>query len=366
VLSYLYLFYAYQGLTLTLFFYYLYRLKLVPSAEKGTIFSLEQAVKEYTTSVVNGCHTEQTRTATDQVNMLVESFGSKKKQKVMASRAANKVNIHSVVGSGSLMMNTVTKQEGISAENKKKMVEVGGNKTANANEIAYENARKKILPPFDANATKASKVYDAQQFFGEVAWDKASRVVNAVLAQIEEGKISDLCTGLLGKKAHHYPSIATLLKSIDPTKKSSAFRLKAAFLLIMTVKFQYRLSRRWTVDGTSDDFLTKSQVVHEIGVQLFDLFTTPKEGNDGGFITTQQKKQKLYIYILILFVIASGTDMKAPSINQLCKDMKLDVKDASSYLREAGFIVKKNGVGDSSATLLVPLKFPPPKRGKRT
>jgi hypothetical protein len=58
--------------------------------------------------------------------MLVESFGSRKKQKVMASRASNKVNIHSVVGSGDAMMKTVTNQEGISADNKKKIEEGGG------------------------------------------------------------------------------------------------------------------------------------------------------------------------------------------------------------------------------------------------
>lgn len=110
-------------------------LKLVPSAEKGTVFALEQSVKEYTPNVANGSllvGSGQTQdadgntkvmSASARVQMLVESFGSKKKQKVMASREANKVNIHSVVGSGELMMKSVTKQEGISLENKKGMEE---------------------------------------------------------------------------------------------------------------------------------------------------------------------------------------------------------------------------------------------------
>ena len=92
-------------------------------------------MKEYTPNVHNGtllvggsANEKQQTAASNQVQLLVESFGSKKKQKVMASRAANKVNINSVVGSGELMMSSVTKQEGISVENKKRMVEEGGSK----------------------------------------------------------------------------------------------------------------------------------------------------------------------------------------------------------------------------------------------
>ena len=70
---------------------------------------------------------EGMKSASDQNQLLIESFGSKKKQKVMSSRSANKVNIHSVVGgSGNVMMTSITKQEGISIENKKGMVMEGG------------------------------------------------------------------------------------------------------------------------------------------------------------------------------------------------------------------------------------------------
>ena len=58
--------------------------------------------------------------------------------------------------------------------------------------------------------------------------------------------------------------------------------------------------------------------------------------------------------------------MSVSSVNQLCRDMKVDVKEASLVLREAGFTVKKNGARDVGASLSVPLKFPPPKRVKRT
>lgn len=87
-------------------------LKLIPSAEKGTVFALEQSVKEYSPMVTNEDSTaigekDSNITAADRVKMLVDAFGSKKKQKVMDSRAANKVNVHSVVGGGNFVPENV-------------------------------------------------------------------------------------------------------------------------------------------------------------------------------------------------------------------------------------------------------------------
>jgi len=68
-----------------------------------------------------------TMSASDRAQLLVDSFGSRKKQKVMNSRAANRVNVHSVVGSGDAMMRSVTEQRGISDENRRVMMEERGN-----------------------------------------------------------------------------------------------------------------------------------------------------------------------------------------------------------------------------------------------
>lgn len=68
---------------------------------------------------MGGLNGQNQASASDRVQMLVESFGSKKKQRVMASRAANIVNINKVVGAGDAMMNSVVGQGGmISAGNR--------------------------------------------------------------------------------------------------------------------------------------------------------------------------------------------------------------------------------------------------------
>ena len=100
-------------------------IKIIPSAEKGTTFALDQTVKAYNHNV----HSESMAvgglkqgSATDRVNMLVGSFGSKKKQKVMASRAANVVNINKVVGAGNAMMESIVGQKGVISEENQTML----------------------------------------------------------------------------------------------------------------------------------------------------------------------------------------------------------------------------------------------------
>ena len=127
-----------------------------------------------------------------------------------------------------------------------------------------------------------------------------------------------------------------------------------------------------------EDCIVNLRVPQEVGTRLFELFASEIEGGAvntrgssgaGGHIIPKPEKDKLNAYVLILYIIASGNEMKVPSLNQLCKDIKLDVKDASLVLREAGFVVKsagRSGGGNVGASLSVPLKFPPPKRGKRS
>lgn len=361
-------------------------LRMVPAAEKGTIFALEQAVKAYTPNVAHGSmligggqtqhgddgeggKAKSVMSASDRVTMLVDSFGSKAKQKVMASRAANKVNIHSVVGSGAVLLKSVTKQEGISLENKKGMED--GSKMANPNDAAQEQARKKMLPPYDLNADSPAKVYDAQKIAGDAAWSKASRIVDRVLEKKSEGIESDWIDALLGTKGNRPESIVMLLKSIDMSKKSASYRIKVAFFLFLSLKFQYKIQRnnRGIIEGTSlDDCISGLHIPHEVGVRLLELFTSEAIGGKEhtGYIVSKQQRHKLNSHLLILYVIANGKKMKVPSINQLCKDMKLDAKEATLVLRAAGFVVKKNGTGDVGASLTVPLTFPAPMRGKRT
>lgn len=121
---------------------------LVPTAEGKRVFALEQWVKAYEPDVaaaasaaVGGTSNDDNKalpTAKDRVNMLVESFGSKKKQKVMASRKANVVNINKVVGAGDVMMDSVVGQKGAISETNREML-LDGSKVVSTSAV-YSNS----------------------------------------------------------------------------------------------------------------------------------------------------------------------------------------------------------------------------------
>ena len=90
-------------------------LKVVMAAEKGTVFSLQQSIPNYTSSLSMG----KTKTAAERRKALYQDFGSSKKQKVLASQEANLVTVDSVLGGGSLMAGAFRSQTKMSASNRK-------------------------------------------------------------------------------------------------------------------------------------------------------------------------------------------------------------------------------------------------------
>lgn len=95
-------------------------LKLIPSTEKGTVFSMDQSVTDYHDSKSldfrNMSYGERRR-------LVFESFGSTKKKKTLKSQAANVVEMNSVVGAGKGMMHALGKQMDKMSESNKNVME---------------------------------------------------------------------------------------------------------------------------------------------------------------------------------------------------------------------------------------------------
>jgi hypothetical protein len=96
--------------------------RFVPSAEKGTVFALNQSVSAYqdTKSI-----DFRSLTMNERRRMVFESFGSNKKRKVMKSKEANVVEMKRVVGAGEGMMKAIGNQlnEGVISESNKQVME---------------------------------------------------------------------------------------------------------------------------------------------------------------------------------------------------------------------------------------------------
>jgi hypothetical protein len=227
---------------------------------------------------------------------------------------------------------------------------------------AYEEARRIFLPPFDATADAPHKVYDAIELAGDDAWAQVTRVVDAVTKQTD----SDWKEALMSK-GHWSPSVKGVLQGISLSKKSAKFQIKIAVLLNHLIKFHEKTSKS-QVSGTVEEVASFMHLPNDVCARFLELFAASLPGTRPGFGISRQQRDKRIISILILYVLAHGRDMKVGSINGIVKELKMELKEAATILREAGFTIKKKSAAGGSVmsvSLSTPLIFPAPKTAGR-
>jgi len=345
-------------------------IKFIPSAEKGTVFALNQTVSSYKSSKSLDF---SNLTMNERRRMVFESFGSSKKKKVLRSQDANVVEMRSVVGAGEGMMKALGKQmeDGnnlVSDSNKKVMEELSKKSgadlkysTTTAIDKAYAEARRAFLPPFDEEASEPYRVYDSQEVAGEDAWGQISRIVDACIHK------DDWKEAMQGK--YGWPeSTSKLLDGIGnpQQKKGTKYQIKTVCLVNYLIRFNDKASKNF-MDGTPEELTKFLGLPKSICDRFLELFCAASyDRGRAGYATTKQLKDKRVIYTLVMYLLAHGKEMKAGSIEQLCLDMKIETRDAVSFYREAGCKCVKGKSGHTSISLSVPLIFPNPKRGKKT
>eukprot|EP00979_Chaetoceros_neogracilis_P018534 scaffold10766_cov554-Chaetoceros_neogracile.AAC.2 len=337
-------------------------LKFIPSSEKGTVFSMNQNVTSYHDSK---SFEFRNLSMNERRRMVFESFGSQKKKKVMRSQDANVVEMKSVVGAGEGMMKALGSQmEGgaVSESNKRVMEDLrkgSSEKPTTAVDKAFAEARRAFLPPFDETATKPYRVYDSQEVAGEEAWAQISRVVDACINQ------DDWKEAL--QKWPWPESTAKLLDLVsDPSRKGAKYQLKTICLVNHLVKFHNRASKKF-MDGSAEEMVKYLGLPKAIADRFLELFCVASyDRGRAGYATTKQLKDRRVIYTLVMYLLAHGKEMKAGSVDKLCLDMSMETKDAINLYREAGCKCVRGKSGMVSVSLVVPLVFPNPKRGKKT
>jgi hypothetical protein len=227
-------------------------------------------------------------------------------------------------------------------------------------ELAYAEARRKFLPPFDADAKEPHLVYDPRDIAGDQAWGQVSRVTDACL--LKEGSLVLALTS----RGQWFESVQTVLKSIAPEAVNAKKQIKCAILLNHLIHFYRRTGSKRTLRGTAEEVAQFLKFPIEIATRFLDLFTTSTTDDRGqeGHACSKQTRDKCLVHIFLLYLMAHGSEMKASNILPLAKDVKIEPAEAATLLREAGCTVKSRGADVVSAALTVPLTFPPPKRGR--
>lgn len=224
-------------------------------------------------------------------------------------------------------------------------------------EVAYAEARKKFLPPFDMDAKEPHSVYSARDIAGEDCWDQISRVTDACLHQ-------DDFVAALTRKGVWHNSVKELLLGFPTDATQVKHQIKVAILLNHAITFHVRKSS--SLRGQAEYIARDLNQPVEVTRRLLELFTTTVSGGERAakYVTSKQNRDKLCVHVLVLYLIAHGRTMKVGSIKPIVSDMKMEMSEAANLLREAGCTIQR-AKDTMSAALRVPLAFPAPKKGAR-
>jgi len=322
------------------------------------MYSLTQGIIGYQSEFVENCKTMSALSYQDKRSALYEAFGSSKKQKAIKASAANRIQIGSVSEAKSMMDNLKSTEEVTSTpEDLSK---------EDATMHAFNEARRKFLPPYNSNAKLPKDVYIAKLMVDDEAWGQISGVVKACTSRTDMGWAEALTS------KGRWPNVITdILTKVSVERAGGIGQIKCALLLKHLLNFYLFCIRRrggakgTFLTGTAEDISGHMHIPSKVSGTLFNLFSISGHGSNGkeGYQVTRQHLEKCMVYTLITYVLAQGHSMKA-EVSELCTEMKMEVSIAANILREAGFSIRKSKTS-LFVTLNVPLKFPPPKVGRR-
>jgi len=189
-------------------------LRLHQAASKGTVYSLQQHLPDYDEDVVE--HASNNK----ETLSLFKDFGSAKKRRTLKSQQDNRVNVDAVIGTGKAVVDSLynnknnnnkdsnmTNNQNQMSESNRQAVElakqlhaqqkragdnVAGNNLAampSASELASNELRQSMLPPFKMDAANPYDVYDFTKIIGESTWDNICAKVDKAIRESMTGKI---------------------------------------------------------------------------------------------------------------------------------------------------------------------------------
>lgn len=199
-------------------------------------------------------------------------------------------------------------------------------------------------------------MYSAREIAGDDAWGQISRVADACVHK--ESPIKAVT-----ERGRWFDSVRSALNAIPLDSPGAKFQIKACILLNHMISFHN--FNRQRVSGTDEEIARLYRLPNEVAKRFFQLFATEMpSGTAPSYAISKSQRAKCCLYTLILFVIAHGRSMKIGSIKPVVDDLKMEMNQATNFLRGAGFTIKKAG-GKVSVSLSIPLTFPAASRGGR-
>jgi len=325
----------------------------------------------------------------DSKKLLVDSFGSKKKQKLLKAMTANRIDVNSIAMGGGSITEEV-KEIAIS--------DIIDKTDENADQAIdpLEQSRRAVLPPFNQDAKTPEEVFDPHQLIGEDAYSVLVRQLKEALEQSdsngkkkkksiipaddENNENDEDQPAPSNKKSWqeylmsngYWPEFirTRLLKireALDVYTKEYVRNL--IYLRHLIVFHQGPMS----FYKSNEVYAEKFSIPELLLQTLKDKFTSQHIGNKRmEYKKTKESKTKLILYILAMSLIINGFSLVT---SELAEELKLPPQSCAIMLKELGCSItaaKKKSIGASAgqvsyiANLTIPLKFPELRRSKKS
>ena len=306
----------------------------------GHVYTLRQSVPAYQSQTNSNLSGAEHRKA------LFEDFGSSKKRKVLRSQEANRVNVESVIGSGSLLMSSV----------------LMNNESTNGEATVDPDTawRQSFLPKFNDKAQEPHQVYQPKEMAGEEAWSAIRRMVDACLQK--DDVITAITRADDPKAAKDWlDSTRHLLEKVPLSSPNARSALSTIVLCNAWAKLYAQLHWKRHIPAVDEAKGRYFGVSLPLAQRFLSLFGTP---NGDSYVLSKPSQDRCRLYICLLYCLS----IPKANLHALSHDLQVDVKDMGHLLRLAGWTVQKQAT-QTTAVLKLPVTFPstsrgPPARGR--
>jgi hypothetical protein len=254
--------------------------------------------------------------------VLIESFGSKKKQRAVKSAEANLIQTENIADLKAVHSRSVKGKE----EQKAEEARVLG-----AAQQALEQSRQEMLPPFNPEATQPNEVFKLNEIIQKKEWAVLNQEFDQFVVDGDNPEVAVPNWVQRLSEGRKFPSfIMSKLQAVgDPmrARKHVCRLLYLRHMMIIALAGDRIMS-------SSEDFANANGIPPTIAFQLLRQFWTRRRtAQEESHSRTKTQQDRMMLFILALVLVVSNYGMR---INDVAGDLQLDPKRVGGYFRQLG------------------------------
>jgi hypothetical protein len=301
------------------------------------VYKLDQNVRALDAMDVDEPTSTSTDTFQTKQRVLADTFGSKKTQKRLASRAANEVTVQESTSQvlthavGSIQPNNMEAEESL-----------------------LETIHERVLPKYDEQAQSVREIYTTEALMPQPVADALGAQYKAWRSVLKKGK-SGVAKNLTSQeplsKSAFVANRMNALAALEGSAERDPEQVKLLIYFDLLLRFRNggknkkKLVSEWTEEQAPER--VKDQAMADFTVSAPTADGVPRSVFDG------HCEQKLLCHLAVMSVRLSNFHMEASQIEAMATDLKMMTTDMLKYYLEAGCTASK-----MSIKLTAPLKLP--------